>query len=274
MLLIIYYAGQKVQNPFQHWGTHSIPCFWAADINLTASFISGGWLCITHEMALNLHCGSPTNAKKRCNMYMCLRSSPAERLSQMLSQVSEERAECSYPDPYCHRGQALWIYCFNTCLHWKEVKWGHTNIPGQINVQNCRGNKPDSSYITLLRNWHIRFLFSPSLLPLFWGKKCCAETAFRKMSIMCVLAALLTWRQKEILYLEFIDSLSNILNAFFLHLHFALRTWPLQVCTIHYLLKSSSPSALISDYKHECAWSRWKGTALIQTSASLMDKQL
>lgn len=149
-----------------------------------------------------------------------------------------------------------------------------THRPGQINVQNCRGNKPDSSYITLLRNWHIRFLFSPSLLPLFWGKKCCAETAFRKMSIMCVLAALLTWRQKEILYLEFIDSLSNILNAFFLHLHFALRTWPLQVCTIHYLLKSSSPSALISDYKHECAWSRWKGTALIQTSASLMDKQL
>lgn len=143
---------------------------WTADINLTASFISGGWLCITHEMALNLHCGSPTNAKKRCNMYMCLRSSPAERLSQMLSQVSEERAECSYPDPYCHRGQALWIYCFNTCLHWKGVKWGHTNIPGQINVQNCRGNKPDSSYITLLRNWHIRFLFSPSLLSLFWGK--------------------------------------------------------------------------------------------------------
>lgn len=189
-------------------------------------------------------------------MYMCLRSSPAECPSQILSQVPEERAECSYTDLCCHRGQALWIYCFNSCLHWKGVRWGHTNIPGQMNVQNCRGNKPDSSYITLLKNWHIRFpffFFLLSIIIILRGKKCCAEPAFRKMSIMCVLAALLTWRQKEILYLKFIYSLLNILNAFFLHLHFPLRTWPQQVCMINYLLKSSSPSPLISGYKHECA---------------------
>lgn len=97
------------------------------------------------------------------------------------------------------------------------------------------------------------FFFLLSIIIILRGKKCCAEPAFRKMSIMCVLAALLTWRQKEILYLKFIYSLLNILNTFFLHLHFPLRTWPQQVCTINYLLKSSSPSALISGYKHECA---------------------
>lgn len=42
------------------------------------------------------------------------------------------------------------------------------NTPGQcfflfqqINIQNCTGSKPESSYKTLLRNWQLRFLFSP-----------------------------------------------------------------------------------------------------------------
>lgn len=112
----------------------------------------------------------------------------------------------------------------------KERQEGHTNIPSQcfflfqqMNIQNCTGRKPESSCTTLLRNWQIRFLSSPTFFFFFLRWKYCREPALRKTSIKCVVVAILMWRQDDILYLKFIYSLSNILHAFSLHLHFPLR---------------------------------------------------
>lgn len=95
--------------------------------------------------------------------------------------------------------------------------------------------------------------FSPHFSIIIVFRRKCAKPAFRKMSIICVLVALLTWIQDKILNLRFTYFLSNILCMLFLHLHFPLKSWPQQVCAINYLLKSLAPSALISEYKHERA---------------------